>query len=112
MAEHKPLAFCAMCGVTLYTRVICDVISSRLGQSSISPPYPLDLAERVGRPFVRSWSLVVRGLSRAARPHLDLGIGSAIDADLKIGSALTEKLYGDLRRNFFDGFLHFLGGTR
>jgi hypothetical protein len=56
--------------------------------------------------------LVVRGLSCAAKLHLDLGIGSAIDADLKVVSALTEKLYGDLRRNFFDGFLHFLGGTR
>jgi hypothetical protein len=34
-----------------------------------------------------------------------------IDADLKV-VALTEKLYGNLRRNFFDGFLYFLGGTR
>jgi hypothetical protein len=50
--------------------------------------------------------------SRRPKLHLDLGIGSAIDADLKVVSTLTEKLYGDLRRNFFDGFLHFLCGTR
>lgn len=70
----------------------------------------LSTSSSVSRPFVRS--LVVRGLSCAAKLHLDLGIGSAIDADLEVVSALTEKLYGDLRRNFFDGFLHFLGGTR
>jgi hypothetical protein len=35
----------------------------------------------------------------------------ALMAD-QAASALTEKLYGDLRRNFFDGFLHLLGGTR
>jgi hypothetical protein len=56
-------------------------------------------------------SLVVRALVRGqAAPYL--GIGSAIDAELEVVSALTEKLYGDLRRNFFDGFLHLLGGTR
>jgi len=54
---------------------------------------------------VRTGALGLGGLGRWIEP--------AIDADdLKVVSALTEKLYGDLRRNFFDGFLHFLGGTR
>jgi hypothetical protein len=46
MKERRPLVFCAMCGVTLYTRLY--VISSRslMGQGSISQPYPLDLVER------------------------------------------------------------------